>query len=68
MTAWYLGGRTDVDELLLLCRWHHSRVHEGAWRIELDHTTGEVRVYRPNGEPYELGPSQPGKSRGMTHD
>jgi len=59
MIAWYLGGRTDVDELLLLCRWHHSRVHEGAWRIELDHSTGEVRVYRPNGEPYELAPSQP---------
>ena len=59
MIAWYLGGRTDVDELLLLCRWHHSRVHEGAWRIELDHTTGEVRVYRPNGQPYELAPSQP---------
>ncbi len=41
---WYLGGETNVDELMLLCRWHHVRVHEGGWRIELDRTTGEVTV------------------------
>ncbi len=56
---WYLGGQTNVDELMLLCRWHHVRVHEGGWRIELDRTTGEVTVYRPDGRPYELGPSRP---------
>ncbi len=56
---WYLGGETNVDELMLLCRWHHVRVHEGGWRIELDRTTGEVTVHRPDGRPYELGPSRP---------
>ncbi len=59
LVPWYLGGHTDVDELLLLCRWHHSRVHEGHWRIEINQTTGEVRVHRPDGTPYELSPSQP---------
>jgi hypothetical protein len=33
--------------------------HEGRWTIRLDHTTGEVHVTRPNGQPYELGPNQP---------
>jgi hypothetical protein len=56
---WYYGGETNIDNLLSLCRYHHARVHEGHWRIVLDHATGEVRVFRPDGTPYELGPSQP---------
>jgi len=59
LLAWALGGPTDIDNLLLLCRYHHVRVHEGHWRIELDRTTGELRVFRPDGRPYELGASQP---------
>ncbi len=64
LVAWYLGGTTDIDNLLLLCRWHHGLVHDGLpddqrWRIHLDPTTGEVTVRRPGGQPYELGPSQP---------
>ena len=42
-----------------LCRYHHVLAHEGRWTIRLDHTTGEVHVTRPDGTPYELGPSQP---------
>src|SRR5215470_1181918 len=59
LIAWYLGGRTDIDQLICLCRWHHTRVHEGQWRIRLDPTTGDVHVTRPDGTPYELGPSHP---------
>jgi len=59
LLAWALGGETNIDNLLLLCRYHHVRVHEGHWRIELDRTTGELRVFRPDGRPYELGASQP---------
>jgi hypothetical protein len=56
---WYYGGDTNIDNLLSLCRYHHARVHEGHWRIVLDHATGEVTAFRPDGTPYELGPSQP---------
>jgi hypothetical protein len=56
---WYYGGQTNIDELLSLCRYHHVLAHEGRWTIRLDHTTGEVHVTRPDGTPYELGPSQP---------
>jgi len=64
LVAWYLGGTTNVDNLLLLCRWHHGLVHDGLpaeqrWQIHLDPSTGEVTVCRPGGKPYELGPSQP---------
>jgi len=59
LIAWYYGGETNVDQLLLLCRHHHMLVHEGRWSIRLDRDTGEVWVTRPDGSPYELGPSQP---------
>jgi len=59
LTAWYHGGRTDIDQLLSLCRYHHVKVHEGHWRIRLDPTTGHVHLNRPDGTPYELSPSQP---------
>ena len=59
LQAWLDGGLTDIDNLLCLCRYHHARVHEGRWTLEFDHTTGQVHVYRPDGRPYELGPSKP---------
>jgi hypothetical protein len=30
---WENGGRTDLDNTLLLCVRHHHAVHEGGWRI-----------------------------------
>lgn len=27
-TSWHDGGSTDLDNLILLCQWHHSWVHE----------------------------------------
>jgi hypothetical protein len=59
LLPWWLGGPTDVDNLLLLCRYHHHKVHEGQWTLHLDRTAGEVRITRPDGRPYELGGSEP---------
>ena len=35
------------------------RVHEDGWTAHLDPTTGQVTITRPDGTPYELGPSHP---------
>jgi hypothetical protein len=31
---WADGGETSLDNTLLLCRYHHRLVHEGAWRVQ----------------------------------
>ena len=59
LDPWVEGGLTNVDRLLSLCRYHHVKVHEGHWAVEFNSATGEVWVTRPDGTPYELGPSQP---------
>jgi hypothetical protein len=56
---WHAGGATRVDDLLTLCRYHHVLVHEGGWRIDLDPTTGQVTVTRPDGSAHDIGPSKP---------
>src|SRR5437868_433679 len=51
LTWWVHDGQTAVDDMILTCRWHHTRVHEGGWSIRLDPTTGDVHVTRPDGRP-----------------
>jgi hypothetical protein len=31
--GWAAGGPTDLDNLILLCRWHHTAIHEGGVTI-----------------------------------
>jgi hypothetical protein len=31
--SWADGGMTDLDNLILLCQWHHTAVHEGGMTI-----------------------------------
>ncbi|MBO0681940.1 MAG: HNH endonuclease [Candidatus Dormibacteraeota bacterium] len=33
LIPWYLGGPTDLDNLLKLCPFHHQRLHDGIYRI-----------------------------------
>jgi hypothetical protein len=33
ITMWQLGGRTDLDNLILLCPYHHRLFHEGGFRM-----------------------------------
>jgi hypothetical protein len=49
LIPWIRGGRTDLDNLILLCRWHHTAVHEGGVAITGD---GEGWVFtKPDGQP-----------------
>lgn len=33
---WTRGGSTNIDNVLLLCRFHHHAVHEGGWHVLAD--------------------------------
>jgi hypothetical protein len=55
---WGEGGRTELENLVLICSFHHKLVHEYGWRIRREHT-GEVRCARPDGTRYRAGPSPP---------
>jgi HNH endonuclease len=46
LKPWAQGGRTDLENQVLLCFWHHRMVHEGGWRLaRLE--TGELMLVRP---------------------
>jgi hypothetical protein len=45
---WANGGPTDLDNLVLLCSFHHRAVHRMGLHIE-GNPAGEIRFVRPNG-------------------
>ncbi len=49
LLEWDDLGNTDIDNLLPLCSFHHHRVHEGRWRLQLDPSTRQLTVTLPNG-------------------
>jgi hypothetical protein len=59
LTSWVDGGRTDVEELCLLCRFHHRFTHEGGWTVTRDRF-GRFTVEPPG------GPGAPAR-RGSAH-
>jgi hypothetical protein len=56
---WQRGGRTDLDNLVLTCTFHHRLVHEHRWSLSRDPTDGAVTWTRPDGTPYRAGPAPP---------
>jgi hypothetical protein len=55
---WRDGGATDLDNLVLICSWHHKLVHEYSWWIK-GSAESELRWYRPGGARYRAGPGEP---------
>jgi hypothetical protein len=58
LTWWSRGGRTELDNLALICSFHHKLVHEFRWTISRD-ADGEIRWFRPDGIRYQAGPAPP---------
>ena len=50
---WTREGPTDLDNLALLCGFHHQSVHEGGWDIR-GNPNGEIVFIRPDGRDFEL--------------
>jgi Domain of unknown function (DUF222)/HNH endonuclease len=55
---WDRGGRTDLDNLVLICSFHHKLVHEYGWKVSRDQA-GTVRWFYPDGTRYRAGPGPP---------
>lgn len=54
---WSRGGPTDLDNLVLICSFHHTLVHEHGWSIERTDDGGLV-WHRPGGARYRAGPAE----------
>jgi hypothetical protein len=52
---WRHGGRTDLDNLLLVCSFHHRLVHELGWSVTRE-ADGTARWFHPDGTRYRAGP------------
>jgi len=52
--CWARGGPTSLTNLVLLCGFHHTMVHEGQWTLTMHPITLEVRVRRPDGKRHDL--------------
>jgi hypothetical protein len=66
---WSKGGRTDLDNLLLVCGLHHRLLHEHRWRLTRA-ADGTVDWFYPDGIKYRAGPAPPDLERkqSMQHE
>lgn len=55
---WSRGGPTNLENLVLVCSFHHKLVHEYGWNVALGEP-GQVHWFRPGGRPYERNSSGP---------
>ena len=55
---WVNGGRTDLDNLISLCPWHHKVVHDRGYTIAAP-PGGTFTFYRPDGTPLPSCPPLP---------
>ena len=55
----FLPGRTDLDNMALLCPFHHATIHTSAWHLEMIHGKPHVR------EPGWRGRQNPARAVGQ---
>jgi hypothetical protein len=55
---WREGGPTDLDNLILLCFFHHRLVHEHGWAVRRN-ASGSLRWIEPDGSLYRIRPGSP---------
>jgi hypothetical protein len=46
---WWFGGRTDIENLILVCSHHHKLIHDHGYRIQW--RSGRWEFRRPDGAP-----------------
>jgi len=65
---WINGGRTDLENLISLCPWHHKVVHDRGYLIAAP--PGGFAFYRPDGTPLPACPPlpEPDGPVGAAHD
>ena len=56
VVAWKPGGRTDLDNLALLCLFHHGTVHKKGWTMSGD-ANAELTFVGPSGRVMTSRPS-----------
>ena len=56
---WEHGGPTTLDNLVLVCSFHHRLVQEDGWSLRRE-PDGAVKWFRPDGTGYRAGPGPPG--------
>jgi hypothetical protein len=66
---WVNGGRTDLENLVSLCPYHHKVVHDRGYLIAVS-PPGIFAFYRPDGTPLPSSPPLPAPQGGIseTHD
>jgi HNH endonuclease len=58
---WINGGRTDLDNLISLCPWHHKVVHDRGYLIAAPPAaSGTFAFFGPDGTPLPASPPLPG--------
>jgi hypothetical protein len=67
---WINGGRTDLDNLISLCPWHHKVVHDRGCTIAARPGGADFAFYRPDGTPLPASPPlpEPEGPIGAVHD
>jgi hypothetical protein len=58
IVPWERGGPTDLDNLVLICSFHHKLVHDHRWRVSLS-SDGSAEWRKPDGTPYVPGRAPP---------